>query len=238
VTVILAQAMVEYKAHRPATAFNLIDQLAENDTRNGSAYRSMQGLLMIQQRLYRPAAEQFGLNADTLSIYYQALALSKAGDVILARSLWEKAAHNDPTVTSLKQTLYNEQLPQNDLERAFYVVYRPDDANRGKIWEQIKNPDLRTIAGKSLIDQFMATRQWFYAQMILSQLPKPGQLGPYALSIENLSALRLAVARRNGNAAIALAKQPLLPEHAADRAFSLAQAYLLNKQPARAKAFF
>lgn len=235
---LLAQAMVEYKANQPAIAFSRLEQLGEGNARKGATYRTMRGLLMLEQQLYRPAAEVFGQNTDTLSAYYQAIALTKAGANAIAQSRWEIAAKNDATVSALKQVLYGERLPANDLERAFYVVYRPDDANRGKIWEQVKDPNLRTIAGVTLIDQYINTRQWFYAQMVLSQLAKPEQLSAYALSVENLAALRLAVARRNGKAAMSMAQKFMLPQHEAERLLYVAQAHLLTRQPARAAETF
>ncbi|OIN60098.1 hypothetical protein [Arsenicibacter rosenii] len=238
---LFARAMAEYHNHQPLTAFSLIGQLAEGTSvrkPNALNYQSILGLLMIDQQLYRSAAEQFQMNTDTVSLYYQAIAYTKAGDLPLAQSRWEAAARRDSTVTAIKQVLYDERPPQTDIERAFYVVYRTDDLNRGKLWEQISTPDLKAVAGKSLIDRYIASKQWFYAQMILSQLPKPDRLGAYARSVENVLALRLAVARRNGNAAIALAKEPMLPDHAADRAFYLAQAYVLKKNPAQAQNWF
>lgn len=235
---LLAQAMVEYKTNQPTIAFDKLEQLGEGNARKGGMYRTLQGLLMLDQQLYRPAAEVFGQNTDTLSAYYQAIALTKAGEHAVAQSRWELAAKNDATVLALKQVLYSERLPANDLERAFYVVYRPDDANRGKIWEQVKDPNFRTIAGITLIDQYISTRQWFYAQMVLSQLAKPAQLNAYALSLENLAALRLAVARRNGKAAMAMAQQFMLPQQEADRWLRVAQAHLLTKQSGRAAEAF
>ena len=73
---------------------------------------------------------------DTTSIYYRAIALTKANDPILAQSFWETAAKNDLAVEALKQVYYQERKPQTDLEKAFYVTlsYR-----RSQSWDLLGN---------------------------------------------------------------------------------------------------
>ncbi|AQG81215.1 hypothetical protein [Spirosoma montaniterrae] len=231
---LLARALTAYRAYDQPTAFGLLSQLAEGNPQNGPAIRTTTGLLLLEQGLYRKAAEQFGENTDTTSAYYPAIALTKAGDPVLAQSLWETAAKGDVSVAALKQVLYDERPPQTDLEKAFYVTYRPDDPNRGRHWETIRDASLRTVSGTRLIDEYLATRQPFYAQMILSQMGKPEQLTPYARSLENLSALRIAVYRNKLAAADSMSKAYFLPQHQAERLFLLGRIYAQNKQPAKA----
>ena len=227
---LLARAVTDYRNHHHADAFAELSQLIENDDRSSSAYRTTAGLWLMEQGLYPKAAEILGSNADTLSAYYRAVALTKAGAVVEARSLWTLAGTNDPAVGQLGQVLYDEKKPVSDLEKAFYVVYRPDDANRGAIWETITNPNLKTVAGASLVEQYIATRQPFYAQMILSQMAPPEKLSPFARSLENLSALRITVAKKNLKAAQVFAAKPFLPQHEAERNALLGQAYEQSRQ--------
>ena len=232
---LLARAVAEYNRHNQSTAFSLMSQLAEGDERNGSAYRSITGLWLLEQGLYRKAAETFAENSDTTSIYYRAIALTKANDPVLAQSLWEIAAQNDPAVTSLKQVLYDERKPATDLEKAFYVTYRPDDSNRGRYWETIRNANLKTVAGAKLIDGYLSTRQPFYAQMILSQMGKPEQLNAFARSTENLSALQIVVFKNKPAAADSMSRAVFLPQHKADRLFLLGQIYAQNNRTTLAR---
>ncbi len=232
---LLARAVTDYRNHHPADAFALLSQLGENDNRSSSIYRTTAGLWLMEQGLYPKAAETLASNSDTLSAYYRAIALTKAGDFVEAQSLWELAGKNDPAVLQVKQVLYNEKKPVSDLEKAFYVVYRPDDANRGAIWETIQNPNLKTVAGASLIEQYIATRQPFYAQMILSQMAPPEKLSLFTRSLENLSALRITVAKKNLKAAQVFAAKVFLPQHEAERNALLGQAYEQSRQLAPAR---
>ncbi|CCH56923.1 Tetratricopeptide TPR_2 repeat protein [Fibrisoma limi BUZ 3] len=235
---LLARAVAEYNRHNHPDAFSLMSQLAEGNVRSGPAYRSITGLWLLEQGLYRKAAETFELNSDTVSIYYRAVALTKAGKLADAQPAWEAASVNDNDVAGIKQALYDIKRPESDLEKAIYVSYRPDDANRGAIWETIKDPNLRTVAGVSLLDQYLATRQPFYAQMILSQMAKPNQLKAYPLSVENLSALRIAVFRNKLKAAQEMAGKFFLPQHEAERQMLLGQVYARNGQSEQAKQAF
>ncbi len=240
---LLAQAMAEYQNHQPANTFSLLSQLAEGSPRMADQYRSIMGLLMMEQGLYRKANEFLELNTDTLSIFHRAMALTKAGDLVMAQSLWETASRNDAGVAGLKQVLYDERVPTrqatlSDLEKAFYVSYRIDDPNRGKFWETIRDPNLKTVSGTKLIEEYIATRQPFYAQMILSQMGKPEQLNPFALSLENLSALRITAFRNKLAASDSMSRQPFLPQHEAERQFLLGKVLAQNKQPQRAQLAF
>ncbi|GAB3553054.1 tetratricopeptide repeat protein [Spirosoma fluminis] len=232
---LVAQAVAEYNRHNHTTAFGLISQLAEGDQRNGPAYRSITGLWLLEQGLYRKAAEQFGYNTDTTSMYYQALALTKAGDPVLAQSFWETASMNDSAVASLKQVLYDERKPQTDLEKAFYVTYRPDDLNRGAYWETITDASLKTVAGVALANDYLVQLQWRNAQLMLSTLPDSTQpISPVALSMRNIAALRLSAFRRSVGSAETIAKLPVLPQHEAERAYWLGQTYERARRPVQA----
>ncbi|GAB3640347.1 tetratricopeptide repeat protein [Spirosoma arcticum] len=235
---LLARAVAEYNRHNHAAAFSLMSQLAEGDQRSGSAYRSITGLWLLEQGLYRKAAETFAQNDDTTSIYYRAVVLTKANDPVLAQSLWETAAKKDPAVAALKQVLYDERKPETDLEKAFYVSYRPDDPNRGRYWETIRDVNLKTVAGASLVDEYLATRQPFYAQMIVSQMGDPKQLNAFARSTENLSTLRVVVSKNKLAAADSMSRAFFLPQHEANRLFLLGQVYAQNRQPAKAQQLY
>ena len=234
----VARAVAEYNRHNHPVAFSLMSQLAEGDQRNGAAYRSITGLWLLEQGLYRKAAETFAENDDTTSIYYRAVALTKANDPVLAQSMWEVAAATDPAVAALKQVLYDERKPVTDVEKAFYVSYRTENPNRGQYWETIQNPNLKTVAGARLVDHYIATRQPFYAQMIVSQMGKPEQLSAFARSTENLSALQIVVSKNKLAAADSMNRAFFLPQHEADRLFLLGQVYAQNRQTGKAQQFY
>lgn len=235
---LMARAVAEYQNHQPANTFSLLSQLAEGSPRTAEQYRSALGLLLMDQGLYRKASEVLELNTDTLSAFYRAVALTKTGDLVMAQSLWETASRNDAGVAGLKQVLYEERPPISDLEKAFYVTYRIDDPNRGKFWETIRDANLKTVSGAKLIAEYLATRQPFYAQMILSQMGKPEQLSPFALSLENLSALRIAAFRNKLPAADSMSRATFLPQHQAERQFLLGKVLAQNKQPKLAEIAF
>ena len=56
---LLARAVAEYKSHHPSTAFGLMEQLAENAQEKGTIYRSIAGLWLLEQGLYRPGCRCF-----------------------------------------------------------------------------------------------------------------------------------------------------------------------------------
>ncbi|GAB4042371.1 tetratricopeptide repeat protein [Spirosoma jeollabukense] len=222
---LLARAVAEYNRHRLSDAFGLMSQLAEGDQQNGSTYRSITGLWLLEQGLYRRAAETFSYNSDTTSIYYRAVALTKANDPVVAQSLWETASKNDPAVTALKQVYYQERQPQTDLEKAFYATYRVDDPNRGAYWETIQDPSLKTVSGAALANDYLDQLQWRNAQLILSGLPDSNQLSPVATSARNVAAIRLSAFRRSVGSAETMAKTSILPQYQAERDYWLGQAY-------------
>ncbi len=235
---ILARAVAEYNRHDPATAFGLLAELAQGNGRSGATYRQTAGLLMLEQGLFGSAASVFFQNPDTLSGFYRAMALTKAGRLAESKSVWEIAAQTDPLVRGLKQTLFQEKLPTTDLEKAVYVSYRIDDLNRGKVWQTIADPNLYTAAGAALLEDYIQTRQPFYAAMILSQLKPASLLNAVGRSLQTLSAVRVAVARRNGKAALSLATDAVLPQHEPERQRLMGQAYLLLHQLNSARQAF
>ncbi|HEX9956054.1 MAG TPA: hypothetical protein VGA96_02320, partial [Fibrella sp.] len=197
---LLALALGRYRANQHPEAFDLLTQLAGNDPKRATAYRTTLGLLQAEQGLHKLAAQTFSLNTDTLSAFYRAVSLTNAGDLAAARPLWLTAVQRDSTFRGLAQVLYDEKEPETELEKAFYVSYRPDNPNRGRTWETIHDANLKTVSGARLIDDYLASRQYFYAQMILSQLGKPPQLSAFARSIENLSAVKIAAFRKKAAA--------------------------------------
>ncbi|MBD2752064.1 tetratricopeptide repeat protein [Spirosoma validum] len=222
---LLARAVTEYKRHNHPVAFDLMGQLAEGDEQNGAAYRSITGLWLLEQGLYHRAADTFSYNSDTTSIYYRAMALTKANDPVLAQSLWEAAAKSDPAVAAIKQVYYQERKPQTDVEKAFYATYRLDDPNRGAYWETIQEPSLKTVAGVALTNNFLDQLQWRNAQLVLAGIPDSSQVSPVALSQRNVVAIRLAAFRRSVGAAETMAKKLILPNYQAERDYWLGQTY-------------
>lgn len=211
---LLATALARYKANQQPEAFDLLTQLAENDPRKRTAYRTTLGLLELEQGLNRRAAETFALNpTDTLSMLYRAVVLTKTGDLAAARPLWQTATRQDATMRGIAETLYGQKQPMTGQEKAFYVSFRPDDANRGRVWETIRDANLKTVAGAFLIDTYLDTRQYFYAQMILSQMGEPKGLSPFARSTENLSAVKIAAFRQKAAATDSLSKTFFVPAH-------------------------
>ncbi|MVM39975.1 hypothetical protein GO730_24095 [Spirosoma sp. HMF3257] len=222
---LLARAVTEYKRHNQSDAFGLMSQLAEGDQQRGAAYRSIAGLWLLEQGLYRKAAETFGYNSDTTSIYYRAIAFTKANELALAQRLWETASKNDQAVGALKQVLYQERKPESDVEKAFYATYRTDDPNRGAYWETIQNPSLKTVAGVALTNDFLDHLQWRNAQLVLSGLPDSKDVSVIATSLRNVAAIRLSAFRRSVGSAETMAKKMILPQYQAERDYWLGQTY-------------
>jgi tetratricopeptide (TPR) repeat protein len=232
---LLALALGRYRANQHPEAFDLLTQLADNDPKRATVYRTMLGLLEEEQGLHKVAAQTFALNTDTLSAFYRAVSLTKAGDLPAARPFWQTALQQDTVFRGVQQVLYTQKTPATDLEKAFYVSYRPDDANRGRVWETISDANLKTVSGAKLIDTYLADRQYFYAQMILSQLGKPAQLTPFARSTENLSAVKIAAFRKKAAATDSLAGAFFIPQHRAQVAALRAGAYAASKRVADAR---
>jgi tetratricopeptide (TPR) repeat protein len=234
---LLAQAAAEYKVFHPADAFALLAQLAENDQVNGPSYRQTAGIWMLEQGLYQSAADQFGGNNDTTSIYYRAIALTKKGDLPVAQSFWETAAKSDPAVAALKQVLYDERQPTTDIEKAMYVAYRTDNDGRGRYWETITDPSLKTVAGVYLTNAYLEQLQWRNAQLMLSGMPTKGA-GPLAVSLRNVAAIRLSAFRRSVGSAETMAADSILPQQRAEADYWLGQTYERIRQPGKARQWF
>ena len=235
---LLARAVVEYKQHNPVNAFGLMNQLAENNQEAGSTYRSIAGLWMLEQGLYRTAAEEFSNNTDTTSIYYRAIALTKANDPVLAQSLWETVAKKDALVDALRQVYYQERKPETDIEKAFYVTYRTDDPNRGTFWETILDPSLKTLAGTALTNDFLDQLQWRNAQLVLAGLPDSSRINAIALSQRTIAAIRLSAFRRSLGSAELMAKTAVLPAYEAERTYWLGQAYERTRHFSQARQYY
>ncbi|WP_018621877.1 tetratricopeptide repeat protein [Spirosoma luteum] len=235
---LLARAVVEYKRHNPVNAFGLMSQLAENNQEAGAAYRSIAGLWMLEQGLYRPAANEFSTNTDTTSMYYRAIALTKANDPIFAQSLWETVAKNDAAVDALRQVYYQERKPETDAEKAFYVTYRTDDPNRGTYWETILDPSLKTLAGAALTNDFLDQLQWRNAQLVLAGLPDSTRVNAVALSQRTIAAIRLSAFRRSLGSAELMAKTAVLPAYEAERNYWLGQAYERTRHFSQARQYY
>ncbi|GAB3891332.1 tetratricopeptide repeat protein [Spirosoma agri] len=232
---LVARAVAEYTNHNHLDAFGLMNQLAENDQQNGSTYRSIAGLWFLEQGLNRRAAESFAYNSDTASIYYRAVALTKANELAIAQSLWETASKNDPAVAALTQVLYDERKPQTDLEKAVYATYRTDDLNRGAYWETIIDPNLKTVSGVALANNYLDDLQWRNAQLVLSGLPDSDKITSVAMSMRTIAALRLSAFRRSVGSAETMAKKPILASYQAERNYWLGQTYERNRLFAKAK---
>ncbi len=235
---LLARAVVEYKRHNPVNAFGLVSQLAENSQEAGATYRSIAGLWMLEQGLYRPAAEILSNNTDTMSMYYRAIALTKANDPVFAQSLWETVAKKDAAVDALRQVYYQERKPETDVEKTFYVTYRTDDPNRGVYWETILDPNLKTLAGAALTNDFLDQLQWRNAQLVLAGLPDSTRINPIALSQRTIAAIRLSAFRRSLGSAELMAKTPVLPAYEAERNYWLGQAYERARHFSQAREYY
>ena len=235
---LLARAVAEYNRHNHPDAFGLMSQLAEGDEQNGPDYRSVLGLWLLEQGLYHLSAETFAENADTTSVYYRAVALTKAGDLAFAQPLWETAAKSDPAVAALKQVLYEERKPQTDLEKAFYVIYRTDDPNRGAYWETIGNATQKTVAGVALANDYLDQLQWRNAQLVLSGVPDTNSVSPVAVSLRNVAALRLSAFRRSVGSAETMAQKLILLPYQAERDYWLGEAYERSRQMNAARRAF
>lgn len=232
---LLARAVAEYNQHNHPTAFGLMSQLAEGTPKDAAMYWSITGLWMLEQGLYPKAAEIFGNNEDTTSIFYRAIAFTKAYDPILAQSGWETVAKTDPSLNALKQVYYQERSPQTDLEKAFYITYRIDDLNRGNFLQTIDDPNLKTVSGVALINTLLEQSEGQRAQQMLAMLPATLPGNSVAQSVRSVVALRLAAFQRNVTAAQTLANQSVLLRYRAEQHYWLGQTYERTRQLDKAR---
>ena len=227
---LLARAVAEYNQHNHPTAFGLMSQLADGTPKDAAMYWSITGLWMLEQGLYAKAAEIFGNNDDTTSVFYQAIAFTKAHDPILAQSGWEIVSKTDPSLNALKQVYYQERAPQTDVEKAFYVTYRIDDPSRSNYLPTITDLNLKTIAGVALANTVLEQSDGGKAQQVLATLPKNLSGNSVAQSVRSLVSLRLAAFLRNAAAAQTLASQSVLLRYRAEQHYWLGQAYEQTRQ--------
>lgn len=227
---LLARALAEYHRHNYPTTFGLLSQLAEGSPQKGAQYRTTTGLLLLEQGLHRTAADQFAENTDSTSIYYRALALTKAGDPAVAQSLWETAAKTDSNIATLTQVLYDQRAPQTDLERAFKLAYDTGlpSAAQLVLYQSITDKQMQAVVAGKLARQYFAEsdtsaagRNW------VALLPKKGVTEPYPVSISNLARIQNALTFGPVSLAETLLNEPILNTFRAEQ--SLLRAGLLQK---------
>ncbi|WP_128547142.1 tetratricopeptide repeat protein [Larkinella soli] len=235
-----ARAAGQYYTGHKRTAFELTDQLGRDNERTGAFYNSVTGFWMMDQGLYRKAAEIFGRNTDTLSTYYQALALTKAGDPLLAQSLWEVAGHNDPALQTLVRVLYGEKEPATDLERAFSLCYDGSlpESRQVALFQGIRDDNLKTIAACTLARRNLSEKQTAAAKSWYERTPQEARLTPYAQSLLTVTYLRLRNAQGEFDRTIADARQAVIPRFQAEKDFIVAQAYQAGRQAAAARQHY
>ena len=221
---LLARAMAEYHRHNHPTAFGLLSQLAEGNPQRGAPYRTITGLLLMEQGLYQTAADQFSENSDTTSIYYHALALTKSGDPALAQSRWETAAA-DPTIAALSQVLYGQRAPRTDLERAFTLIYDPglSPTEQGNLYQGITNPNTKAVAGGTLARQLFASDTARAGQWV-ALLPQQGITEPYPVSVARLAQIENALVFGPVATAETLLNEPILTGFRAEQTLLRARA--------------
>ncbi|MGA0557143.1 hypothetical protein ACO2Q8_10855 [Larkinella sp. VNQ87] len=235
------RAVTNYYTANKRTAFELTDQLATDNQRTGPFYNTVTGLWMLEQGLNRKAADLFAKNTDTLSTYYQALALTKAGDPLLARPLWETAGQNDPGVQSLGDVLYGTKQPATDLERAFALLYAPVSDQPGAqraLYAALRDDNLKVVVASALAKRYLAVNQLAMAQGWYEQIPMEARLNTYAGSAMTVAYLRLRNAQGQADQTLADARQAVVPAFQAEKDFVVAQAYQAKRQVAQARRFY
>jgi Tfp pilus assembly protein PilF len=234
---LFAQAAVNYYTANKRTAFELTDQLARDNERNGAFYNFITGLWMMEQGLNRKAADMLAQNADTLSMYYQALALTKSGDPLVAQSLWETAGQNDPGVQHLAEVLYDRKQPATDLEKAFTLLYNPSVDQPGpqlSLYRSMQDDNLKTIVAAVFVKRYLAASQLPVAQSWYEQIPQEAKLNGYAGSAMTIAYLRLRNAKGQYDQTLTDARQSVVAALQAEKDFVVAQAYQAKRQTAQA----
>ncbi|GAB3932774.1 hypothetical protein [Larkinella terrae] len=235
---LFARAACQYYTGNKRTAFELTDQIARDNQRTGAFYNFITGLWMMEQGLNRKAADILSKNADTLSIYYQALALTKSGDPLIARSLWETAGQNDPGVQTLTEVLYEKRQPATDLEKAFVLLYNPllDQTEPQRVlYRSMRDDNLKTIVASAFVSRYLGFSQPVIAENWYEQIPQEARLNPYAGSAMTIAYLRLRNAKGQYDQTITDARQPVVAAFQAEKDFVLAQAYQAKRQTAPAR---
>ncbi|GAB3268566.1 hypothetical protein GCM10027347_38090 [Larkinella harenae] len=238
---LFARAVANYNTGNKRTAFELTEQLARDNQQKGAFYNSITGMWLLEQGLNRKAADILAQNTDTLSMYYQALALTKSGDPLVARSLWEAAGQNDPGVRALAAVLYHQRQPATDLEKAFVLLYDPEldqsEAQRA-LHASMRDDNLKTVVVTALVKRYLAARQLAVAESWYEQIPQEVRLNAYAGSAMTVTYLRLRNAKGQYDQTIADARQAVLPAFQAEKDFLVAQAYQAKRQLAQARQFY
>jgi len=223
---LFARAVANYYTGDQRTAFELTSQLAEGNSRTGAYYQSVTGLWLMEQGLYRKAAEILGENTDTLSAYYRAVAFTKVGALVEAQSLWDMASRNDPNVQKLADALYDRRPPGTDTERAFRLVYgTPQSAESTRaMLAAIRNPDLRTVAAAQLSRRALLAGQTAEGEAWYQQLPEFANLSPLAGSLIAVTYMRLQNAKGKFTQTLEAGRQDVAPPLQAEKDLLLAQA--------------
>ncbi len=229
---LLARAIAEYHRHNHPTAFGLLSQVVEGNPQKAIQYRTITGLLLMEQGLYRTAADQFSENSDTTSIYYRALTLTKTGNPAMAQSLWETAAKTDPNIARLSQALYGQRPLPTDLERAFKLMYDAGLSSTEQInlYQTITNPNTRAVAAGTLARQlFSESDTSKQARKWVSLIPKEGITDPYPVSVARLARIKNALTFGPLSTAETLLNQPMLDNFRAEQTLLRAGVYQTAK---------
>lgn len=235
---LFARAVANYYTANKRTAFELTNQLASDNQRTGEFYHSVTGLWLLEQGLNRKAADILAQNTDTLSMYYQAMALTKAGDPLIAQSAWENAGRSDPAVRALAAVLYGKKQPATDLERAFALLHDPlldQPGPQRALYTAIDDANLKTIVGSTLSKRYLAANQPAVAQSWYEQIPQEAKLTAYAGSAMTVAYLRLRNAQGQFDQTIADARQAVIPAFQAEKEAIVAKAYEGKRQVAQAR---
>ncbi|GAB3911828.1 hypothetical protein GCM10028803_54100 [Larkinella knui] len=238
---LFARAAAQYYTSSKRIAFELTDQLSRDNQRNGAFYNFITGLWMMEQGLNRKAADILAQNADTLSTYYRALALTKSGDPLVAQSLWETAGQNDPGVRQLAEALYGKKQPATDLEKAFVLLHDPllDQAAAQRVlYRSMQDENLKTVVASALVRRYLAAAQLPVAQSWYEQIPQEAKLNGYAGSAMTLAYLRLRNAKGEFDQTITDARQPVVAAFQAEKDLIIAQAYQAKRQTAQSRHYF
>lgn len=234
-----ARAVSEYYTNNRRTALELTDQLARDNARRGAFFNSVTGLWLLEQGLYRKAAEVLGQNSDTLSVYYRAIAYTKAGDVVSAQSLWEQAAASDAGVRALTEVLYGSRPPSNDTERAFLLLYgNPGADQAASLLSTVQNADIRTVTAAHLSRRALIAGKMAEGERWFEQIPDFANLKPYTGSLLTVTYMRLQNARRQFGKTLEAGRQTVVPALTAEKAYLLAEAHQAKRQISQARQFY
>jgi len=233
---LLARAIASYYTGDQKTGFELVAQLAQGNTFDGPLLHSLAGLWLLEQGLFRPAADQFQLNPDSLSVYYRALAHTKDGDLVAAQPLWQAAAQNDPGVGALADILYGRAAPATDTERAFRLLYGQNTPQQAQaLIGALRDPNLRTVAAAGLSRRYAAAGQRAEAEHWYEQIPEFANLNVTAGSLITVAYMRLQLLRGQPDNTLDAGRQAVAPAFQAEKEFLLGRAHQLRRQTTQAR---